>query len=53
MARIVSQINSFVAGKLDPLLLGRWDLKSYYAGALEFTNVMPSQLGSCFRRPGL
>ncbi|MEO1089168.1 MAG: hypothetical protein AAFX81_00925 [Pseudomonadota bacterium] len=44
---------SFVAGELDPRLIGRTDLGAYGHGAAKLTNVLVTVGGSLRRRPGL
>ena len=44
---------NFTGGELDPLLLGRGDLRAYENGARELTNVTLHATGGVSRRPGL
>ena len=44
---------NFTGGELDPLLLGRGDLRAYENGARELTNVTLHPTGGVSRRPGL
>lgn len=53
MAKVPVQLYTFTGGLLDPQMAGRRDLKAYYAGCLELTNMVPLQLGGAKRRPGL
>ena len=45
--------NSFTAGELDPKLVSRNDLATYYSGAYKLRNVLAMPQGSVKRRPGL
>ena len=49
-ARLVK--TSFTAGELDPLLLGRLDLKAHEDGASRLRNVIVHPTGGVTRRPG-
>ena len=49
-ARLVK--TSFTAGELDPLLLGRLDLKAHEEGASRLRNVIVHPTGGVTRRPG-
>ena len=44
---------NFTGGELDPLLLGRGDLRAYENGARALTNVTLHPTGGVSRRPGL
>jgi hypothetical protein len=44
---------NFTGGELDPLLLGRGDLRAYENGARKLTNVTLHPTGGVSRRPGL
>lgn len=48
-----SSQTSFVAGELDPGLIARVDLDSYYKGAATLTNLDVIPQGGIKRRPGL
>ena len=52
MAIKVIQTN-FTSGELDPLLIGRVDVKHYYSGAARLRNVLVLPQGGVRRRPGL
>lgn len=45
--------NSFTAGELDPKLVSRNDLATYYSGAAKLRNVLALPQGAVKRRPGL
>lgn len=53
MPRVHSVQNSFVAGELDPLLVGRTDIKHYFQGCELARNVFLLPQGGARRRPGL
>lgn len=44
---------SFTRGELDPRLVGRTDLESFYKGAFELTNVLSIPQGGVEKRPGM
>ena len=52
MAPINKLQTNFVAGEIDPLLLGRSDIKHYYNAAERFRNAIPLPEGGGRRRPG-
>ena len=53
MSRAFVTKTSFTAGELDPLLLGRLDLKAQEDGAAKLRNVVVHPTGGVSRRPGL
>jgi hypothetical protein len=53
MSRAFVTKTSFTAGELDPLLLGRLDLKAQEDGAAKLRNVVVHPTGGASRRPGL
>jgi hypothetical protein len=53
MTRTSVTKTSFTAGELDPLLLGRLDLKAQEDGAARLRNVVAHPTGGVSRRPGL
>lgn len=53
MTRASLTKTSFTAGELDPLLLGRLDLKAQEDGAAKLRNVVVHPTGGVSRRPGL
>ena len=53
MSRAFVTKTSFTAGELDPLLLGRLDLKAQEDGAARLRNVVVHPTGGVSRRPGL
>lgn len=53
MSRTSLTKTSFTAGELDPLLLGRLDLKAQEEGAAKLRNVVVHPTGGVSRRPGL
>lgn len=53
MTRTSLTKTSFTAGELDPLLLGRLDLKAQEDGAARLRNVVVHPTGGISRRPGL
>ena len=53
MSRAFVTKTSFTAGELDPLLLGRLDLKAQEDGAAQLRNVVVHPTGGASRRPGL
>ena len=53
MPRLKDVQTSFVAGELDPLLVGRTDLKHYFQGCELARNVMLLPQGGAKRRDGL
>jgi hypothetical protein len=53
MPRFRSFQTSFTAGELDPRLVARTDVKYYYSGAEELTNVLVLPQGGVTRRPGM
>lgn len=53
MTRASVTQTSFTAGELDPLLLGRLDLKAQEEGAAKLRNVVVHPTGGVSRRPGL
>lgn len=46
------QIYGFTSGQLDREMQGRMDLKAWYSGCLDLTNMVPRQLGGADPRPG-
>jgi hypothetical protein len=53
MPRVLNLQTSFNSGVLDPRLAARTDLKHFYQGAAEATNVQSLPQGGMTRRPGL
>lgn len=53
MPRLRDVQSNFVAGELDPLLIGRTDLKHYFQGCELARNVFLLPQGGARRRPGL
>ena len=53
MTRTSITKTSFTGGELDPLLLGRLDLKAQADGAAKLRNVVVHPTGGVSRRPGL
>jgi len=53
MPRVLNLQTSFNSGVLDPRLAARTDLKHFYQGAAEATNVQSLPQGGMIRRPGL
>ncbi|HEC91309.1 MAG TPA: hypothetical protein ENI55_06550 [Alphaproteobacteria bacterium] len=53
MPRLSLQKNSFTAGEISPLLLGRGDLRAYDNGAGRLRNVFIHPTGGISRRAGL
>jgi hypothetical protein len=53
MPRTLNLQTNFNSGLLDPRLHARTDIKHYYQGAAEATNVVSSPQGGLKRRPGL
>lgn len=51
--RAPSQVFSFTAGMLDPELEARPDIKNYYSGARDLTNMLGLPQGGIQTRPGL
>jgi len=52
MPKVISLQTSFNSGVLDPRLASRTDLKHFYQGAEEATNVITMPQGGVKRRPG-
>lgn len=52
MPRVINLQTNFNSGLLDPRLGGRTDIKQYYQGAAEATNVVSTPQGGFKRRPG-
>ena len=52
MARAAAAFSNFTAGELSPRLDGRTDLKKYFNGCKELTNMIVHPHGSAARRPG-
>lgn len=52
MPRVINLQTSFNSGVLDPRLAARTDLKHFYQGASEATNVQSLPQGGMRRRPG-
>lgn len=52
MPRVYDLKTNFVAGELDPLLLGRSDIKHYFNGAERLRNAIVLPQGGAARRPG-
>ncbi len=52
MGGIWSAQSNFTKGELDPLLLGRVDLESFYQGVQQATNVLSIPQGGMKKRPG-
>jgi hypothetical protein len=53
MSRAFVTKTSFTSGELDPLLLGRLDLRAQEDGAAKLRNVVVHPTGGVSRRPGL
>ena len=53
MSRVQQYQALFTTGEIDPLLLGRVDLKQYYSGVSNAQNVLFEPQGGVSRRPGL
>lgn len=53
MSRVTTYQSNFTTGEMDPLLKGRTDIKQYYAGLSQATNVLIQPQGGITRRPGL
>lgn len=53
MPRVINLQTSFNSGVLDPRLAARTDLKHFYQGAAEATNVVSTPQGGLTRRPGM
>ena len=52
MPKVITLQTSFNSGVLDPRLVARTDLKHFYQGAAEATNVITMPQGGIKRRPG-
>ena len=52
MGRAAAAFSNFTAGELSPRLDGRTDLKKYFNGCKELTNMIVHPHGSAARRPG-
>ena len=52
MGGIWNAQSNFTKGELDPLLLGRVDLESFYQGVQQATNVLSIPQGGMKKRPG-
>ena len=53
MPRVLNFQTNFVSGVLDPRLAARTDIKQYYQGCAEGTNVLSLPQGGLKRRPGM
>ena len=53
MSRVQQYQALFTTGEIDPLLLGRVDLKQYYSSVSNAQNVLFEPQGGVSRRPGL
>lgn len=53
MPQEVFRQSNFTNGELDPAMIGRRDLKAYYASLLGAQNLLPTPQGPIGRRPGL
>lgn len=53
MASEILRQSNFTGGELDPDMLGRRDLKAYFASTALATNLVPLPQGPLVRRPGL
>ena len=51
--RVPTQQYSLTSGMLDPALAARTDIRAYYAGALDLTNMLGLPQGGVETRPGL
>jgi len=51
--RVLNFQTNFVSGVLDPRLAARTDIKQYYQGCAEGTNVLSLPQGGLKRRPGM